>query len=216
MAQITDSTVEKILHSATLLFSERGFAETSLRTITGMAEVNLAAVNYHFGSKKTLIQAVFSRFLTPFGEELDKRIDELEKSENVNPSAEYLLRTMFESFFLATESIHEDPQRFMRLLGLAYSQSQEHLRHFMVSEFGDTYHRFTQMLSTALNNQNPVEFYWRLYFMMGAGVFTLSSYDAIRSILNADYKQDSSMQEVVDIMVPSMVGILRPPNAENT
>lgn len=61
MAQ--SETVERILDAAEQLFAERGFAETSLRLITSKAGVNLAAVNYHFGSKKALIQAVFSRFL---------------------------------------------------------------------------------------------------------------------------------------------------------
>ena len=58
-------TVERILDAAEILFAERGFAETSLRTITSAAGVNLAAVNYHFGSKKALIQAVFVRFIDP-------------------------------------------------------------------------------------------------------------------------------------------------------
>ena len=43
-------TSKAILEAAEQLFSERGFAETSLRTITARAGVNLAAVNYHFGS----------------------------------------------------------------------------------------------------------------------------------------------------------------------
>lgn len=64
MAQ--SETVERILDAAEQLFAEKGFAETSLRLITSKAGVNLAAVNYHFGSKKALIQAVFSRFLGPF------------------------------------------------------------------------------------------------------------------------------------------------------
>ena len=59
-------TARSILDAAEELFSERGFAETSLRNITTKADVNLAAVNYHFGSKKSLIQAVFARFLNPF------------------------------------------------------------------------------------------------------------------------------------------------------
>lgn len=50
MAQ--SDTVTRILDTAEVLFAERGFAETSLRNITSKARVNLAAVNYHFGSKK--------------------------------------------------------------------------------------------------------------------------------------------------------------------
>ncbi len=70
MAQ--SETVERILDAAEQLFAEKGFAETSLRLITSKAGVNLAAVNYHFGSKKALIQAVFSRFLGPFCVSLER------------------------------------------------------------------------------------------------------------------------------------------------
>ena len=48
------ATVDKILDAAEKLFAEHGFTETSLRAITSKAGVNLAAVNYHFGSKKFL------------------------------------------------------------------------------------------------------------------------------------------------------------------
>ena len=73
MAQ--SETVERILDAAEQLFAERGFAETSLRLITSKAGVNLAAVNYHFGSKKALIQAVFSRFLGPFCASLKRELE---------------------------------------------------------------------------------------------------------------------------------------------
>ena len=149
-------TIDRILKAATLLFSERGFAETSLRTITGLADVNLASVNYHFGSKKDLIQAVFSRFLTPFSKQLDKAIDELEGVNSNGISTASLLQCMFTALFRSTEELNEDPQRFMRLLGLAYTQSQEHLRHFIVQEFGTTYRRFTSALSETQPDLNPV------------------------------------------------------------
>lgn len=208
-------TVDRILNAATILFAERGFAETSLRTITGMAEVNLASVNYHFGSKKELIQAVFSRIVKPFSLELDRCLNELEQDKSNTAadtiSTKQLIECMFVALLKATKDINEDPQRFMRLLGLAYTQSQEHLRHFVVDDFGKTYHRYTALLSQAQPNVDPVKFYWRLYFMLGAGVFTLSSFDAIRSILNADFEADTSLDQVVELMVSSMVGILAPP-----
>ena len=75
MAQ--SETVERILDAAEHLFAEKGFAETSLRLITSKAGVNLAAVNYHFGSKKALIQAVFVRFLNPFVHSLEQELDRL-------------------------------------------------------------------------------------------------------------------------------------------
>ena len=44
-------TRERILDAAESLFIEHGFAATSLRAIATLAQVNLAATNYHFGSK---------------------------------------------------------------------------------------------------------------------------------------------------------------------
>ena len=75
-------TVERILDAAEVLFAERGFSETSLRTITSAAGVNLAAVNYHFGSKKALIQAVFERFLDPLVVEIERRIEQINQDSN--------------------------------------------------------------------------------------------------------------------------------------
>lgn len=206
-----NETVDRILHAATLLFAERGFAETSLRTITGMADVNLASVNYHFGSKKALIQAVFGRFLRPFCDELEVALNRLESQSTNSPETKVVLTCMFESLFRATHELNESPQRFMRLLGLAYTQTQEHLRHYIVQEFGETYHRFITLLGSTQPQLDPVVFYWRLHFLLGAGVFTLSSYEAIRSILNVDYSSDTSIEEVAEMMSSSMVGILLPP-----
>ena len=52
-------TRERILDAAESLFLDHGFEGTSMRMITAQAEVNLAAANYHFGSKEALIQEVF-------------------------------------------------------------------------------------------------------------------------------------------------------------
>ena len=211
-----NETVNRILHAAILLFSERGFAETSLRTITGMADVNLASVNYHFGSKKELIQAVCVHFLRPFCDELnrslDKLVNELQRQGRDSPETKIVLTCMFDALFKSTAEINQSPERFMRLLGLAYTQTQEHLRHYIVQEFGKTYYRFITLLGATQPQLDPVVFYWRLHFLLGAGVFTLSSYEAIGSMLNTGCSSDTSIEEVVEMMTSSMEGILLPPN----
>jgi len=47
-------TRTRILEAAASIFAEYGFAATTIRMICGLARVNLAAVNYHFGSKEGL------------------------------------------------------------------------------------------------------------------------------------------------------------------
>ena len=64
MAEIrTADTRERILDAGERLFMAHGYEGTSMRLITSEASVNLAAVNYHFGSKESLIQEVFRRRL---------------------------------------------------------------------------------------------------------------------------------------------------------
>ena len=83
MDNYLNPTKEKILDVAEALFADFGFSETSLRMITTKAGVNLASVNYHFGSKKILIQAVLERFMGAFTRDLNLEIDQLElKSKN--------------------------------------------------------------------------------------------------------------------------------------
>ncbi|MCX2800428.1 TetR family transcriptional regulator [Microbulbifer thermotolerans] len=201
-------TVSRILDAAEILFAERGFTETSLRTITSTAGVNLAAVNYHFGSKKELIQAVFERFLTPFTQalavELDRRVATGEPL-----TVEDLLSSIYQEAIGSLVKRGRDPQRFMRLLGLAYTQYQGHLRRFIVSRYGDSYRRFAGLLAQALPGLDPVTFYWRLYFMLGATIFTLSSFDAIEAILREDFGAESSLQETLERLVPAASAMLK-------
>ena len=210
-------TVERILRAATILFAERGFAETSLRTITGMADVNLAAVNYHFGTKKSLIQAVFSQFLSPFCRELERRLSEMEVSmvAGQEPQVEKLLRILIDSLTDSVGSINEKPQRFMRLLGLAYTQAQEHLRSYLAHSYGSTYNRFIGWLKKTQPNLDPIVFYWRLNFILGAAIFTFGSFDSIRAILHDEQKVDTEMNQVLDYLIDGLSGLLSSPNNQH-
>ncbi len=58
-------TKERILQTAQRMFLEHGINGSSLRAITAEAKVNLAAINYHFGSKENLVRAVTSRVVAP-------------------------------------------------------------------------------------------------------------------------------------------------------
>lgn len=206
-------TVERILRAATVLFAERGFSETSLRTITGMADVNLAAVNYHFGTKKSLIQAVFSQFLTPFCRELDARLIQMEASLSPGelPEVEQLLRILIVSLTTSMESINEKPQRFMRLLGLAYTQTQQHLRLHLAHHYGPSYKRYLGWLSKTLPHLDHTVFYWRLNFTLGAGIFTLGNFESIQAILKDDHQVETDLDSALTYLVDALSGMLDSP-----
>lgn len=98
-------TRERLLDAAEALFAERGFRAASVRDITQRAGCNLAAVNYHFGSKLNLYSAVFVRRM---GELRERRLDSIRRSleQHSTTSLERLLRSFTSAFLepLVTES----------------------------------------------------------------------------------------------------------------
>ncbi|PSJ23327.1 TetR family transcriptional regulator [Halomonas sp. ND22Bw] len=206
-------TVTRILDTAEVLFAERGFAETSLRNITSKAKVNLAAVNYHFGSKKSLIQAVFARYLDPFTERFHRALDELEARHARDGSRiplEELLETMARTV-LEVPAERDSLKVFMRLLGLAYSQAQGHLRGYIQSQYGDAFNRFIELVRLATPELPDAERFWRLHFILGSVIFTLSGLDALRDIAEHDYGERVSVHELVQKLRPVVVAAMQAP-----
>jgi len=206
MAQ--SETVERILDAAEQLFAEKGFAETSLRLITSKAGVNLAAVNYHFGSKKALIQAVFSRFLGPFCISLERELDRRQgKPDKV--SLEELLEMLVEQALAVKPRSGNDLSIFMRLLGLAFSQSQGHLRKYLEEVYGKVFRRYMLLLNEVAPKLPPLEIFWRVHFMLGAAAFSMSGIKALRAIAENDFGVDTSIEQVMRLMVPFLAAGMR-------
>lgn len=211
MAQ--SDTVDRILDAAEVLFAERGFSETSLRMITSKAKVNLAAVNYHFGSKNALIHAVFARFLTPYSATLEEAFDDLEvKSEGQAPTLDRILWALAESAARMPQRNDRGISIFMRLLGLAYTQSQGHLRKFLEQEYSDAFGRFMRLLKEATPELSAVDRYWRIQFMLGATAFTMSSSDALIGILETKIGVETSVQEIAARLVPFLAAGMKAPD----
>ncbi len=195
------STKDRILDAAESLFADRGFAETSLRTITNRADVNLASVNYHFGSKKSLIQAVFDRFLKKFVQALDKELSPIEAQAEA-PSVEQVLHTLVTPLLQMSQVRNKGTSNFMKLLGRAYAESQGHMRRFMQEHYAPYLLRFTRQLHRAAPNLAANEMFWRLHFMLGTVIFTLAGSDALLEIAEADFKESVTLEQTLERLLP--------------
>ena len=212
MAQ--SDTVERILDAAEQLFAEKGFAETSLRLITSKAGVNLAAVNYHFGSKKALIQAVFVRFLNPFVSSLDQELERhQQQGGNTQLTLEQLLEMLVRQALTVKPRSGNDLAIFMRLLGLAFSQSQGHLRKYLAEVYGKVFQRYMQQVYAAAPQLPPTELFWRVHFMLGSAAFTMSSMRALRAIAEAEFDVQTGIDQVLKLMVPFLAAGMRAESA---
>lgn len=197
------TTKNKILDAAERLFAEHGFSETSLRMITAKAEVNLASVNYHFGSKKTLIQAVFDRFMGRFTSDLQTEMELLD-SQQSNLTVLDVLTTLIRPITLLDQLRPHGAGVFMNLLGRAYAETQGHMRRFALEHYSDVLDRFTHLLHTTSPHLQKQEMFWRLHFMLGSFIFTLAGHKALQEISESEFQQKISTEQIIRQLVPFM------------
>ena len=170
-------TRTRILDAAEELFMQHGFEGTSMRLLTAKAGVNLAAVNYHFGSKDALIEAVFRRRLDPMNTE---RIAALERLEN--PSAEDIIRAFVGPSLRLIEDAKGGGRNFIRLLGRTYTEPAKTIRALIGQMYAPAMQRYKAALERALPQMPPDELVWRMHFMFGTLAYTLAATDTVQLI----------------------------------
>ena len=191
----------KILDAAEELFAESGFAETSLRQITNKAEVNLASVNYHFGSKKELIRAVLARYLQVLVPSVSDELSKLQAQPQTANLAD--LFSVFIEPVLSLNSLRKNGSTiFLQLLGRGYTDSQGHLRWFFINHYGSVLKTFVTMVHQAHPELPASEIFWRLHFTLGTVVFTMASSEALIDISKADFNENIAIEGMIKRMVP--------------
>ncbi len=172
---MAETTRERLLDAAERLYAEHGIDATSLRAITGAAEANLASVHYHFGSKRALTEAVFSRRILPINRERIERLDQLESAAGDEPVP---VESIVEVFILPALKVSRDPNRggeqFVRLMGRMYTEPGGDLGELMARQFEEIIRRFSATLARALPDLDPGELFWRFHFMVGAMVHAIA------------------------------------------
>ncbi|MBU2893826.1 TetR/AcrR family transcriptional regulator [Colwellia sp. D2M02] len=195
------STKNKILDAAELLFADKGFNGTSLREITSSAGVNLAAVNYHFGSKKELIKAVMSRYMNELAPKLELALSVIVHSDD-KPNLDEVFFAFVEPLLYLNEFKVNGTSIFLQLLGRGYTDSQGFLRWFLTTQYPNVFTHFTKAVHKAYPELTTQEMFWRLHFTMGTIVFTMSSSDALMDISRNDFNNDVSIETLINKVIP--------------
>ncbi len=202
----------RILDAAEALFVEHGLEATSMRMITATAGVNLAAVNYHFGSKENLIQEVFRRRLGELNQRrlaALTRIEEEARARGARIKPSQVLEAFFEpSLEMATDQSHGG-RIFMQLLGRTYTEPNAFVRKFLAAEYADTLGRFLDALYASLPGVPREEILWRFHFMMGATSYAIAGTDALQ--LFAGKFDDAYPTRLIPRLMSFLLGGLRAP-----
>jgi AcrR family transcriptional regulator len=176
-------TRTRILDTAEELFMLHGFEGTSMRVLTSSAGVNLAAVNYHFGSKDALIEALFRRRLDPMNA---ARLAELERLETEAAgralSPDRIIRAFIGPSLLLMEDAKAGGRNFIRLLGRTYTEPTKPIRVLIGQLYAPTMARYKAALERAMPQMPVGELIWRMHFMFGTLAYTLAATDTVQLI----------------------------------
>jgi AcrR family transcriptional regulator len=204
-------TAARIIQAAEALFAEQGFKDTTLRQITGLAGVNLAAVNYHFGSKSGLIRALAVRALSPLCHELDRGLARLER-EDAPPGLEPLLELMAQAL---RRLYGQNPPALavvMRLLEQVYLPSERDLQLFLRQQYGARLERYLRHIRADAAPIDGPEFFWRCHFLLGSVIFTLSRMHTLSALQGQNEAGAEVLEQILAQIIPVIsAGLHAPP-----
>ncbi len=166
------STKERILEATERLLAEHGFEAVSLRDITGKAEVNVAAVNYHFGSKEKLFEEIQCRYIAPVNAERIRMLDKVTVDDRVATVRE-ILEAFMRPLLSVVKRSEMSERLFFKLMGRCIMDSQGGLPDAMVPEFKLVAEAFTKALMAAIPGMSPEVMLWRLHYTFGVMAQTL-------------------------------------------
>ncbi|HUG99211.1 MAG TPA: TetR/AcrR family transcriptional regulator [Gammaproteobacteria bacterium] len=209
MTSLLDSTKDRILAAAEELFARTGVARTSLRAITALARVNLAAVNYHFGSKDGLVEEVYRRRLEPLNRARLTNLDRLEKRRR-KPTLEEVL----EAFMMPVASLARDPAQggptVMRLLGQSHAEAEAPFKTWFAGQYRRVLERYHAALCRVLPEIPPEDVRWRLQFLVGALTYPVAERQLVE-LVSGEAIDPADVHLIVERLLPFVVAGFRAP-----
>lgn len=170
-------TKQKILDTAERLFGSQGYTPTSLRQVIAEAEVNVAAVHYHFGSKEDLLDAVLARKIGPV---TDKRLELLAQAEAEAAPGPPDAGKVIAAFLMPAAEVAQASPMFVRLMGRMLNEGM--MPQIAARHFRDAATRFVRALEKAMPQLSHEELMWRVHFMIGAMAHTLCGQPVLESL----------------------------------
>ena len=177
MATTHFSTKDRILGAAEELFAQHGFAGTSLRQVTSRADVNIAAVNYHFGSKENLVNEVFRRRMDEMSAH---RLAALKTALEQHPGELEPILAAFVEPALAIAQDRHGGAAFVRVVARAYAEKNDSLRKFLSDHYGHVLRDFAKAIAACVPALSKEELYWRLDFLAGALTYAMADFGLIK------------------------------------
>lgn len=212
----SDHTRSAILAAAERLYADRGFGDVTLRDIVAAANVNLAAVNYHFGSKDELIAELFvTRSLALNRERLQELRAAEDKGGGRGDIADILRALVGPTLrgCLGPENERSTAARFMIRVNI---ESVPPIRRIRNREI-DHLRKFVAAMRRALPGLSDVELFWGLHFSLAMAQQTVRDSERLTKLSEGKCNVDdveAIVARVVSVSVMALTAGKTEPKAQ--
>ncbi len=159
------ATKAAVLATAERLFAELGLRAVSVRDITAEAGVNLASINYHFGSKDALVFEIFRRRTAELSRERARRLHQAVDRHGGSPPVREILEALIAPPLIWSRIGHER-RTALQFIIRARSEGGEDVREVLRTDVSHL-RPFADALLAARPDLPADEVYWRLHFVLG-------------------------------------------------
>ena len=204
-------TQDRILSAAEELFSNHGYHGTSIRGVTQKARVNLAAIHYHFGDKKSLYCKVIANRLRSVNQARQAGLESALKYANDKPIPLALLvdiyaRPLFELCIPDRSGVG-----VIKLLGRILAEPLPFVDDLLAAELHPVTAQFAQAIRRHLPSLTPEEFMWRISFVVGAMHHTLATLHRMKDLTRGLCRNNDSMNALQYFVQFASVTLSAPP-----
>ena len=204
----SDQTRGAIVAAAERLYADRGFGDVTLRDIVAEANVNLAAVNYHFGSKDELIAELFVTRSLALNRERLRELRAAEERGGGHADISDILRALVGPTLrgcLGPDNQRSTAARFMIRVSI---ESVPPIRRIRNREI-DHLRKFIAAMRRALPDRGDVELYWGLHFALAMAQQTVRDSERLTKLSEGKCDVDDVddvIERVVSVAVLALTG----------
>jgi AcrR family transcriptional regulator len=191
-----NSTQIKILEAAESELAEYGYAGASIRNITQRAGVNVASINYHFGSKEKLIKELFKFRIMPLNELRLGMLEETQAGSEdgvvpVSGLVDILVRPA------VARLMTKDGRRFVQAMARCMSEPLDFMCELDEEIFQEVFTTFLAAFQKALPDLDPSRVMIKLNFIICSMVGFMMHFPRMEQFTGFDLSKEQ-FDQVLD------------------
>jgi AcrR family transcriptional regulator len=203
-------TRQKIIDAAAGVFAEKGVEIASLREIMIAAGVNIAAVNYYFGSKADLLSVIIAERTEDLNNHRVALLDAAKRRNNGPPSIEDWLHALIGPFVEVTLSTDPGWRNYLRILNWLTITREEEYRQVVAETYNMLRHAFLDALTEILPNLSDEEVAWRFHSVIAVLRSALADRERI-AVVSGGAVDPDDFPRIMNMLVPFLAAGLRLP-----